>query len=1096
MAEVRVGNIVYQVSMDVAQLLEANHRLDSRMGQLEQRFNQTGRAVNGAEKALLSLSRAATAVTAALSVEKIAGYADAWVTVNNKLVNATKANESLAEVSERVFTIAQNSRASLDSTAALYGRLERATRAYGTSADDVAKLTETVAKGLVVSGATAAESSSVMIQFSQAMASGVLRGEEFNSMSENGSRLIAALSDHLGVNIGQLRKMAAEGKLTSTVVAQAFLAQAGTIAKEFDKTSATMSQSIEMAANNMTRFFGQSTTVQTALKAFNSTLVTVSENMDLVAGAATALAAVMGSRMVGAMTLAASQKITNVRASIALAQANKVEAESALHAATMTLRKAEMDKIAAIEAVRHAEAEYAVVKGTDAEAAALARLNAARVTATTATGAYKTAQEAATAAQIRHTTAVNAASVAMNGLKGAMALLGGPLGIVMLAATALYYFHDQAENAKNEAKDLSNTVETLTGNLKEMNKAQLEANKVKLERKLAEQQEQVKKQETKVSGLQWEVDHNGGFIYSKRSEEEMKKLRDDLAIAKGEREDMKTVENNYKEAIALTSKALAENTKLTNENADANKNRSGDVDQASDKAADFITKLKQENELLRTKKGLERDLKAAELKGKAAGASPEQQKQIADLVKSNKELEDAEKKREDAKKEAENAAKKAADEAKRRSDDITAALKRQRDEIDRLKTGYEESSLAMAQYDAAKAMPEGSSPEQIKKARRNAAERYDLEKDAEARKWALEQDSLAKSKKAMDEELEHLRRVKVQGLIEIEEFNKREQEIRERYKNRAVEEEKQRKINEAVSPTMNALGEFDPVQNLINEHKRKIAAITDFEQRHTELKEQAESARATIEKKYQEDLATAQWEQWKGQSEMYQFMGSAVEALGQRSANAITGLLTGTQTANEAMRNLALTITNEAVSALVQMGMQQIKNMIMGKALAAASTATTMAQAAAAQAAWAPAALSASIATLGTAAATGTTAYMSSLAASKAFAIAGARKNGGPVSPNGAYRIGENNKPEIFKANNGNQYLVPGDRGKVISNREMGGGNGRSVIYQPTFQISISTQGGVTEQDARMLSNIIDAKMNDFVVNQMRDNGLFEKIGY
>ncbi|MEQ1977611.1 hypothetical protein [Xenorhabdus sp. SGI240] len=66
----------------------------------------------------MSLSRAATAVTAALSVEKIAGYADAWVTVNNKLVNAAKANESLAEVSERVFTIAQNSRASLDSNAA------------------------------------------------------------------------------------------------------------------------------------------------------------------------------------------------------------------------------------------------------------------------------------------------------------------------------------------------------------------------------------------------------------------------------------------------------------------------------------------------------------------------------------------------------------------------------------------------------------------------------------------------------------------------------------------------------------------------------------------------------------------------------------------------------------------------------------------------------------------------------------------------------------------------------------------------------------------------------------------------------------------
>ncbi|BET97284.1 tape measure protein [Xenorhabdus taiwanensis] len=1088
MAEHQVGNIVYQVSMDVAQLLTAQRQLDSRLGQVEQRFNQTGRSVQGAEKALLSLSKAATAVTAALSIEKIASYADAWVVVNNKLVNAVKTNETLAEVTERVFNIAQNSRASLDSTAALYGRLERATRSYGMSADDVAKLTETVAKGLVVSGATAAESSSVMIQFSQAMASGVLRGEEFNSMSENGSRLIAALSDHLGVNIGQLRKMAAEGKLTSTVVAQAFLAQAGTIAKEFDKTSATMSQSMEMAANNMTRFFGQSTTVQTALKAFNSTLVTVSENMDLVAGAATALAAVMGSRMVSAMTLAASQKITNVRSAIALAQANKAEAQSTLYAAEMTLRKAALDKEAALSALRVAEAEYAAAKGTDAATAALARLTAARATATTATATYGAAQNAVTAAQAGFAAAARAATIAVNGLKAAMSFLGGPLGVVMLAAAALYYFHQRAEEAKNEAKDLSNTVESLTGNLKELSKVKLEENKVKLERKLAEQDEQIKKQKIKVSGLQYDVDHGGGF-YFKKSEEEMKKLRDDLALEKGALEDMQVVRSNYEKAIDLTSKALAENTKLTNENTDANKNRNGEVDQASDKAADFITKLKNENELLKTQKGLKRDLKAAEFKADELGASPKQKSMIAETTKENIKLKEAEKEREDAAREAENAAKRAADEAKRRSDDITAALKRQRDEIDRLKTGYEEASLEMVMYDAAKAMPEGSSEEQIEKARRNAAERYDIEKDEEARKWALEQDSLAKSKKAMDEELEHLRRIKKQGLIEIEEFNKSEQEIRERYKNKAEEEERQRKVNEAVSPAMKTLGEFDPVQNLINEHKRKIAAITHFEQEHTELKEQAEAARAAIEKKYQEDLNNARWEQWKGQNEMYQFLGDAVEALGQRSANSITGLLTGTQSANEAMRNLALTITNEAVSALVQMGIQQVKNMIMGKAANTAAAASAVATGATITTAMAPAAAATSVATMGSAATVGMMAMATAVPAM--IALLGARKNGGPVSPNGAYRIGENNRPEIFKANNGHQYMIPGDRGKVISNRDMGKGGNGGVIINQTFTYNVSSSGQFTPEDAKMLSGFVRREVYDVIINEVsREEGL------
>ncbi|WP_086114196.1 tape measure protein, partial [Xenorhabdus beddingii] len=889
MAEHQVGNIVYQVSMDVAQLLTAQRQVNERLDRMEHGFNQTGRSVQGAEKALLSLSRAAAAVTAALSVEKIASYADAWVVVNNKLVNAVKTNETLAEVTDRVFNIAQNSRASLDSTAALYGRLERATRSYGMSADDVAKLTETVAKGLVVSGATATESSSVMIQFSQAMASGVLRGEEFNSMSENGSRLIAALSDHLGVNIGQLRKMAAEGKLTSKIVSEALLAQAETIAKEFDKTSATMNQSIEMAANNMTKFFGQSTTVQTALKAFNSTLVTVSENMDLVAGAATALAIVMGSRMVSAMALAASEKIKNTRAAIALAQANKVEAESALYAANMTLRKAEMDKIAAIEALRYAEAEYVAAKGTDAATVALTRLTAARATATTATATYKNAQDAATAAQTRFTAATGAASVAMNGLKGAMSFLGGPLGVVMLAATALYYFHDQAENAKNEAKDLSLTIDRLTGNLKEMNKVQLEANKVKLGRKLVEQQEQIKKQKVKVSGLQYDVDNNGRFIYSTKSEKEMKKLREDLALAKGELEDMKAVESNYEKAIDLTSKAIADNTKLTNENTDANKNRNGEIDQASDKAADFITKLKNENELLKTQKGLKRDLKAAEFKADELGASPTQKTVIAEEVKENNQLKEAEKEREEAKRKAENAAKKAADDAKRRAEDITSVLSRQRDEIDRIKTGYEEASREMAMYDAAKAMPEGASPEEVEKARKNASERYELEKDAAARKWNIEQDSLAKSKQAMDEELEHLRRIKVQGLIEEEEFNKRKQEISERYKNKKTEDEINKKVDSSVGFNEGLLGKVDPIQQLQNEYAQKMALLDAYNAHDVGEHERILQLKSDLTRKFNDDMTTAQWDQWKSQNEMYQFLGDAMESLGQRSANSITG---------------------------------------------------------------------------------------------------------------------------------------------------------------------------------------------------------------
>lgn len=122
--------------------------------------------------------------------------------VSNKLVNAVRPTEQLGDVTQRVFDISQKTMSSLEATAALYGRLERATRSAGTSTAELTTLVSTINKGLAVSGATTQEASSTMIQLSQALASGVLRGEEFNSISENGSRLAVALADSLGVTIG------------------------------------------------------------------------------------------------------------------------------------------------------------------------------------------------------------------------------------------------------------------------------------------------------------------------------------------------------------------------------------------------------------------------------------------------------------------------------------------------------------------------------------------------------------------------------------------------------------------------------------------------------------------------------------------------------------------------------------------------------------------------------------------------------------------------------------------------------------------------------------------------------------------------------
>ncbi|HEN3507496.1 TPA: tape measure protein [Yersinia enterocolitica] len=471
--EQQLGNIVYQVEMELGKLITSQQQVNSRLDQMEGKFDATAKSVDRAEKSMFSLSRVATSLATALSVQQIAQYGNAWVTVSNKLVNAIRANEDLLTVTNRVFDISQDTRAGLEATATLYGRLERATRSAGTSTADLAKLTTTINKGLVVSGATAEEASSTMIQLSQALASGVLRGEEFNSISENGSRLAVALADSLGVTVGQLRAMAAEGKLTTDVVVNGLLKQSDAIAKEFGNTVLTMGQAFTVATNNITKFIGESSSVNTALNIFNQGVITLSENLGTIANVIGVVSTIIGGRYVSALVLASAAKVKGALDAQALAKAELQTAQAAQFSANAAVRKALADKEAAISALNLAQAEYNVAKGSAAEALALDNLSAKKSIAIAVSADLVVAENSLATASNRTSAAARAASVAWTSAKGALALVGGPTGVAFLAGAALFYFYQRSEEAKKSALDLANAVNSLIGKMKEMSNIQL-----------------------------------------------------------------------------------------------------------------------------------------------------------------------------------------------------------------------------------------------------------------------------------------------------------------------------------------------------------------------------------------------------------------------------------------------------------------------------------------------------------------------------------------------------------------------------------------------------------------------------------------------
>ncbi|HBW9553989.1 TPA: tail protein (tape measure) [Klebsiella pneumoniae] len=303
---------------------------------------------------------------------------------------------------------------------------------------------------------------------------------------------------------------------------------------------------------------------------------------------------------------------------------------------------------------------------------------------------------------------------------------------------------------------------------------------------------------------------------------------------------------------------------------------------------------------------------------------------------------------------------------------------------------------------------------------------------------------------------------------------------------------------QVVNPTQQALAEVDPVQQLANQHAQELALIQQFEQQGVLAHQNALALKNAADTQYEQQRTAAQWEILSQQSLGYNMLTSAVDAFSGNASNAITGLLTGTMSAQEAMQSLGNTILNSVINSIVQVGVEALKNYILGQTLGAASVATSVGLAATTASAWAPAAAMASLASFGANAGPAAAGISSTVGLANGLALAGARYNGGPVSAGGLYQVGEKGKPEIYQASTGKQYMIPGDNGKVISNKDMQSGGGISVqvnvINQSTGATVQSADGYMQDGSAVVDLLITDMERGGPVSSQMQQTfGLSRK---
>lgn len=230
-------------------------------------------------------------------------------------------------------------------------------------------------------------------------------------------------------------------------------------------------------------------------------------------------------------------------------------------------------------------------------------------------------------------------------------------------------------------------------------------------------------------------------------------------------------------------------------------------------------------------------------------------------------------------------------------------------------------------------------------------------------------------------------------------------------------------------------------------YQKDMADLDAYAKAYPQKMAEIQQTRATIEEQYRQQRLDAMWQEWSQQNAATKAAAAAFDAFGQTAGNALTGILTGSMSVSEALRSIGSNILSSVINAFVQMGIDWAKSAIMGAAGMSAASAATIAQAAAISAAMAPAAAMTSLATAGTNSAPAMAGISATVGLAKTLSIAGARKNGGPAQEGSMYRVGENNLPEIFQASNGHQYMIPGDSGRVISNKDITGSGSGVVVY-------------------------------------------------
>ncbi|HBT7660995.1 TPA: tape measure protein [Klebsiella pneumoniae] len=444
----------------------------------------------------------------------------------------------------------------------------------------------------------------------------------------------------------------------------------------------------------------------------------------------------------------------------------------------------------------------------------------------------------------------------------------------------------------------------------------------------------------------------------------------------------------------------------------------------------------------------------------------------------------------EARKESDKAGKQSASTA----ESIAQKLENLRQQSELAAGSTQELSREQAVLQAQQSLGKGATQEQIALAGKYRGEIWDTANALKAQAAAEKLLPEARENASYQQDVKDLQTALAAKKITQQQYNQTSEQLEAQHQVNLAKIRAQ----QTVSPMQEARGQIDPVQQLANQHAQELALIQQFESQKGQITQRGLELMNAANTQYEQQRIAAQWEIWRQQNAGYEVAAAAFDSFAGNASNALTGIITGSMSVSEAMRSLGSTVLNSVINSFVQMGVEWLKSVIMGQAGMTAASGMAIAQGQLIAASMAPAAAMTSLATAGANAIPAQAGIASTVGMAQALSIAGARYNGGPVSAGGLYQVGEKGKPEIYQASTGKQYMIPGDNGKVISNKDMQSGGGISVqvnvINQSTGATVQSADGYMQDGSAVVDLLITDMERGGPVSSQMQQTfGLSRK---